>query len=138
MAHQRLTTCLTFSTHAEEAMRFYVSILPNAQISELVHYRDDPTAPPDPANADLVLRGALSLTGIEIMFLDMGAAFPPPAFTWATSLYLDCRDEAEFDLVFEGLSQGGEVMMGPMAIAHVRKCAWVTDKFGVTWQPVWE
>jgi len=76
--------------------------------------------------------------GQEIMFLDMDAAHAAPDFSWATSIYIDCRDETEFDAVFNGLSQGGVVMMGPEPIAHFRKCAWVTDKFGVTWQPVWE
>ncbi len=28
-------------------------------------------------------------------------------------------------------------MMGPESVGEIRKCAWVIDKFGVTWQPVW-
>jgi len=30
------------------------------------------------------------------------------------------------------------VMMGPEPIGALRKVAWVTDKFEVTWQPVWQ
>jgi predicted 3-demethylubiquinone-9 3-methyltransferase (glyoxalase superfamily) len=71
------------------------------------------------------------------MFLDMGSEHPAPDFTWASSIYAECSDEAEFDAVFNALSQDGFVMMGPEAVGEIRKCAWVTDKFGVTWQPVW-
>ena len=118
-------------------MKFYAENLPNAEISELVRYgKDHPFAGEDEANK--VLYGVLSFMGQEIMFLDMASAYPAPDFSWATSLYIDCLDEAEFDVIFSALSQGGSVMMGPEAVGNIRKCAWVTDKFGVTWQPVWK
>lgn len=85
-----------------------------------------------------ILIGALSFMGQEILFLDMTAAYSAPEFNFATSIYIDCCDETEFDCIFAVLSHGGMVMMGPEAVEGFRKCAWVTDKFGVTWQPVWE
>jgi predicted 3-demethylubiquinone-9 3-methyltransferase (glyoxalase superfamily) len=72
------------------------------------------------------------------MFLDMASAYPAPEFNWAVSIHIYCDDESEFDVIFNKLSQGGTVMMGPEPVAHFRKCAWVTDKFGVTWQQTWE
>jgi predicted 3-demethylubiquinone-9 3-methyltransferase (glyoxalase superfamily) len=74
--------------------------------------------------------------GQQIMFLDIEATAHAPAFSWATSFYLDCETEAEFDTIFAALSKEGTVMMGPEPVLHFRKVAWVTDKFGVTWQPV--
>ena len=68
----------------------------------------------------------------------MDIAHPAPDFSWAMSIYIDCNDEAVFDAIFNGLSQDGTVIMVPGPAAHFRKCAWITDKFGVTWQPVWE
>lgn len=118
-------------------MRFYEAQLPGAAITKLVRYgKDHPYAAAGSENN--VLYGALSFMGQEILFLDMDDAHPAPNFSWASSIYIRCRDEAEFDAIFNGLSRDGMVMMGPEPVAHFRKCAWVTDQFGVTWQPIWE
>lgn len=137
MEKRRFAPFLTFTGKAEEAMRFYASILPGAEITELVRYGKEHHYAAE-GEENNVLFGSLSIVGHEIMFLDMDAAHPAPDFSWATSIYFDCRDEAEFDAIFSGLSLSGTVMMGPEAVGQFRKCAWVTDKFGVTWQPVWE
>jgi len=39
------------------------------------------------------------------MFLDMSDEYPAPAFNWAQSLYIDCQDEAEFDEIFQVISE---------------------------------
>ena len=137
MEKNRLAPFLSFTGKAEEAMQFYTANLPGAVITKLVKYgKNHPFAGAEGEN--LVMYGALSFMGQEIMFLDMDTAHPAPDFSWAMSIYIDCQDESVFDAVFSGLSQGGVVMMGTEPVAHFRKCAWVTDKFGVTWQPVWE
>lgn len=137
MKKQKIAPFLTFSGNAEEAMNFYASSLPGATITELVRYgKDHPFAPASEENK--ILHGAIALMEQEIMFLDMDAAHPAPEFSWSLSLYLNCLSEAEFDEVFDALSRDGLVMMGPEAVGTLRKCAWVTDKFGVTWQPVWK
>ena len=137
MKKRRFSPFLTFNGNAEEAMRFYASNLPGANITELVRYgKEHPRGSESEENN--VLYGALSFLGHEINFLDMVAAHPAPEFSWAMSIFIECKDEAEFDAVFSGLSKDGLVMMGPEPVGHLRKCAWITDKFGVTWQPVWE
>jgi len=135
MGKHKVMPFLTFNGKSEEAMNFYASVLPNAKVEKLVRYGDSPHVGKD--EGDRIMFGVLSVAGDEICFLDMASAFPPPAFSWSTSLYVDCKNEEEFDGVFESLSEGGSVMMGPESIGEIRKCAWVTDRFGVTWQPVW-
>ena len=132
-----ITPFLTFNGRSEEAMRYYASILPGAEITKLLRYgKDHPIA----ANGenDKVLHGVLSYAGQEIMFMDMDAAHPAPDFSWAASMYISCVDEAEFDAIFNGLARDGFVMMKEEPFMQFRKVAWVTDKFGVTWQPVLE
>ncbi len=130
--NQSLLPFLTFMGNAEEAMKFYTSVLPGAKIESLVRFEKGQSG-----DEGKVLNGILSFKGNQILFMDMQSGFPVPPFSWAVSFYIDCRDEAEFDAVFAGLSKDGQVMMGPEAIMDIRKCAWVTDKFGITWQPVW-
>lgn len=130
---QRLCAFLTFNGNAHEAMDFYASTIPGARIESLVLFgEDEPNG-----DAGTVLNGTLAFGEARLLFMDMQAASPAPAFNWATSLFLTCADEDEFDQVFAGLSQGGTVMMGPEPVMDLRKVAWVTDRFGVTWQMVW-
>jgi len=137
MEKSRISPFLSFTGKAEEAMQFYADNLPGASIQTLVRYENNhPNAAEGEENN--ILFGEISLMSQTIKCLDMPAAYPAPDFNWANSIFIDCCDEAEFDTIFNALSKDGSVMMGPMAVAHLRKCAWVVDKFGVTWQPVWE
>jgi len=137
MEKPRIKPFLTFNGHAEEAMRFYATSLPGAEITTLKPYgKDSPHMKGGEENR--VMYGVLSFAGQDIHFLDMSDSYPAPAFNWSVSIYIECVDESEFDVIFKALSQDGAVMMGPESVGHIRKCAWVTDKFGVTWQPVWE
>lgn len=135
MTNFRICPFFAFTGRAEEAMNFYASNLPGAKIVSLTRYGKHPFAAEGEENN--VLHGVLVFKGQEIMFMDMTAAHPAPPFSWSASLYIGCEDEAEFDTIFAPLSQSGVVMMGPEAVGDLRKCAWVTDKFGITWQPVW-
>ena len=127
----RFIPYLSFHGRAEEAMNFYAEVLPGAKIETLIRFEEG-----EDGDEGKVLFGELSFLGQRIMFIDIKAGIECPQFTWATSFYLECKDEGEFDAVLAGLAQDGIVMMGPEAILHFRKVAWVTDKFGVAWQPV--
>ena len=129
----RLSTFLTFNGTAEEAMRFYEGILPEANITNLTLF------PKGAENGEegKVLNGALTFAGQELLFMDMKQEYPAPEFSWATSLFVTCRTEGEFDAIFSPLAKDGFVMMGPEPVMDIRKCAWVTDGFGVTWQLIW-
>lgn len=131
---QRLTCFLTFTGNAQAAMRFYAATLPGASIESLALFEKGM----ENGDEGKVLTGVLSFGGQKILFMDMQAEYPAPPFSWATSLLINCQDEAEFDVLFAGLSTDGVVMMGPEPVMEMRKCAWVTDTYGVTWQLVWE
>ena len=125
-----MTTFFTFSGNAEEAINYYVSIFPNSEILELTKYEND-----GPGAVGTVLNGTFTLNGQQFMAMDMA---PPhaPEFTWGISILINCNEESEFNHYFEKLSSGGIVMMGPEPVMNLRLAAWVTDKFGVTWQLV--
>lgn len=131
---QSLCVFLTFTGNAEEAMRFYEANLPGAKIESLALFEKGM----ENGDEGKVLNGVLAYREQKILFMDMQAAYPAPPFSWSTSLFIHCVDEAEFDMIFAALAQGGSVMMGPEPVMDMRKCAWVTDQFGVTWQLVWK
>jgi predicted 3-demethylubiquinone-9 3-methyltransferase (glyoxalase superfamily) len=130
---QRITPFLTFHGNAEEAMNFYTSVLPGAKIESIVRFEKGGRG-----DEGKVMTGVLSFMGQRFMFMDMNAEYDCPAFSWAASFYIDCKDETEFNAIFNGLAQGGVVMMREDNFMHYRKVAWVTDKYSVTWQPVLE
>jgi len=124
---------LTFHGKAEEAMKFYASVLPGAKIESIVFFEKGQRG-----DIGKVMNGKLSFMGQQIMFMDMNSEYDCPPFSWTTSFYLNCKDEAEFDRIFNGLAKDGIVMMKEEPFMQFKKVAWITDKFGVTWQPVLE
>lgn len=122
---------LTFLENAEEAVNFYTSIFPNSKITSITKIGKD-----DRGEEGKILNASFDLKGNQFMAMDIGNA-DAPEFTWGISLFVSCEDSDEFDLIFDKLSENGLVIMGPEPIYNLRKAAWVTDKFGVTWQLVW-
>lgn len=124
---KRITTFLMFEGKAEEAMRFYTSLFPSSGITRIQRY-----GPEGPGAEGSVVHATFTLGGQEFMAIDSaGHAF---SFTPSTSLFIDCESEAEIDRLFAELSRGGQVMMplGPYPFAT--KYAWISDRFGVSWQ----
>ncbi len=49
-------------------------------------------------------------------------------------LFVECESEAELDRAFDLLSDGGEVLTPADDFGFARKFAWVSDRFGLSWQ----
>ena len=131
--NHRFLPFLTFHGNAKEAMDFYAAILPGAKIDSIIYFEEGQRG-----DIGKVMNGKLSFMDLQIMFMDMNAEYDCPPFSWTTSFYLNCKDEAEFDKIFDNLAKDGIVMMKEEPFMSFRKVAWVTDRFGVTWQPVLE
>jgi predicted 3-demethylubiquinone-9 3-methyltransferase (glyoxalase superfamily) len=80
-----------------------------------------------------VQRAMLSLKGQQVMLFDS-----PPVhdftFTPSFSFLIECEDEAELERLAAALPEGGKVMMPPGDYGFSRRFAWVSDRFGVSWQ----
>lgn len=127
-----VSTFFTFPGTAEEAIHFYVSLFEDAEIQSMDYFKEG-----QPGEVGKVMHGKFSIKGHSFMAMDMEKKYITD-FSWATSIFVYCDDEAEFDRLFSAFSKGGTVMMGPESVNHLRKVAWVTDSYGVTWQLVWE
>ena len=114
----RITPNLWFDTQSEEAAKFYVSIFPNSEITNISHYGE---AGPGPAGT--VLTVDFRLDGQDYTAINGGPQF---TFDEAISFLINCADQAEIDYYWDALSAGGEE--GP--------CGWLKDKYGLSWQVV--
>jgi predicted 3-demethylubiquinone-9 3-methyltransferase (glyoxalase superfamily) len=115
---QRISPCLWFDNQAEEAVNFYVSIFKNSRIAVVSRYGE---AGPGPKGS--VMAVGFELDGQSFTALDGGPLFK---FTEAISMIVHCETQAEVDYYWEKLSAGGQP----------GRCAWLKDKFGVSWQIV--
>jgi predicted 3-demethylubiquinone-9 3-methyltransferase (glyoxalase superfamily) len=125
---QKIKTFLMFEGRCEEAMNFYVSLLPDAAVTGLRRY-----GPGEPGAEGSVMQAAFTIQGQTFMAIDSPVKHDF-TFTPAMSLFVDCADEAEIDALFAKLSEGGKVLMPLAAYPFSRKFGWLSDRFGVSWQ----
>jgi predicted 3-demethylubiquinone-9 3-methyltransferase (glyoxalase superfamily) len=115
---QKIVPFLWFEDRAEEAMNFYVSIFKNSKVKTVSRYGD---AGPGPKGS--VMSCSFQLEGQDFYALNGGPLFK---FSPAISLFVNCETQEEVDDLWAKLSAGGKT----------NRCAWLDDKFGVTWQIV--
>ncbi len=115
---QTMTTCLWFDGKAEEAMNFYLSIFKNSKMGNVSRYGEA-----GPGAKGSVMVASFQLNGQDFMALNGG---PHYTFTPAISIVVNCDTQEEVDHLWNSLSEGGAT----------NRCAWLTDKFGVSWQIV--
>jgi len=115
----KISPCLWFDSEAEEAAKFYVSLLPNSRID---HVQKNVTDSPA-GKAGSVLVVAFTLAGQSYLALNGGTRIE---HTHAISFSIDCADQAEVDRLWDGLSKGGAAV----------QCGWLRDRYGVSWQIV--
>jgi predicted 3-demethylubiquinone-9 3-methyltransferase (glyoxalase superfamily) len=119
---------LMFEGKAEEAMRFYVSLIPGSEILEIVRY-----GPGQPGPEGSVMKAAASISGQTVLCTD---SFVKHNFTFtpAISLFVQCDSEAELARISSALADGGAVLTPVGNYGFSRLFAWVNDRFGVSWQ----
>lgn len=129
---QKITPFLWFDRHAEEAMNFYVETFngnpakkSESKVVSIKRYPEGIKEGPMAGFDGKVLTAVFELEGQRFMCLDGGPIFKPST---ATSLLVECGDQAEIDHFWEKLTQGGD----PKA----QQCGWLMDRFGFSWQVV--
>jgi predicted 3-demethylubiquinone-9 3-methyltransferase (glyoxalase superfamily) len=119
---------LMFEGRAEAAMRFYVSLFADGEVLGLERH-----GPGQPGLEGKVLRGRFRVGGQTVMCFDSPVAHAF-TFTPASSLFVECEDEAQIERLDAALGDGGEALMPLGDYGFSRKFAWLNDRFGVSWQ----
>ena len=115
----KLRPMLWFDNQAEEAAKFYVSIIPNSKILEVSRYGDI-----GHGKKGSVMTVAFRLGDFELVALNGGPQFK---FSEAISLVIEVETQEEVDRYWKALTaDGGEE--GP--------CGWLKDRYGLSWQVV--
>ena len=123
-----LMFCGPHKGQAEEAITFYVSLLPNSRIIAIDRYGANEHEP-----EGTVRLARFKLAGREYMAID-SAAEHNFTFTPAFSIFVTCESEAELETLYEALHVGGALLMPLDNYGFSRKFAWVNDRYGVSWQ----
>lgn len=113
----KVTPFLSFDGQAEEAARFYVSLLPNSRIDRVTRSPLDTSGAPEGG----VLLVEFTLAGSPYIALNT----PGFTFTEAVSFLISCEDQAETDRLLEALTANGGKEIA---------CGWLRDRWGVFWQ----
>lgn len=108
-----ISTCLWFDDDLMEAVEFYTGVFPNSEIHAVSHDDDG-----------RVLAAEWSLDGRPFRGINGGPVHA--GFTETISLSVSCDDQSEVDYYWDTLVAGGEP----------GRCAWLKDKFGLSWQIV--
>jgi predicted 3-demethylubiquinone-9 3-methyltransferase (glyoxalase superfamily) len=111
--------CLVFNDRGEEAVKFYVSLIPNSKIVSMQRSESD-----GPIAEGKLLNATFELDGREYVAFDGGPTF---SFSEGISLMVMCKTQQEVDRYWTRLTEGGGEE-GP--------CGWLKDRFGVSWQIV--
>ena len=108
-----VSTFLWFKEKAEEAVRFYVSLLPNSAIQNVNRL---------PGDLSAVCLIEFTLEGRP--FIAMESAMGAEPFNNSVSIMVLCDSQAEIDRLWAALTNGGREIA----------CGWLKDRYGMAWQ----
>jgi predicted 3-demethylubiquinone-9 3-methyltransferase (glyoxalase superfamily) len=123
---QKITYHLWFDKEAKEAAEFYTSIFKTSKIKNISTFHNTPSG-----SADLV---TIELLGQEFTLISAGPFFK---FNPSISLLVACKTKSEIDDLWSSLSTDGVVLMAFGEYPFGEKYGWVQDKYGVSWQLIY-
>src|SRR4051812_37898797 len=116
---QKIVPCLWYNGDAEEAVSFYVKLLPNSRIDKV--FKSPVDTPSGPEGSVLTID--FTLAGSRYVALNGGSNFK---FNESVSFQILCENQGEVDGLWSALTDGGT----PVA------CSWLKDRWGLSWQIV--
>lgn len=114
---QKVTPFIWYESQAEEAARFYVSLIPDSRIETITRSPSDNPSVQEGA----VLTVEFTLGGVRYIGLNGGPHFK---LNEAFSMMIACADQVETDRLWDALCEGGEPS----------RCGWLKDRWGLSWQ----
>ncbi len=131
----KIIPSLSFNGQCREAFEFYARILGGEIISAFPYGEGPPDMPVGPQYKDWLMHAWLQIGDQAIMGADMDKDWAPnidkPKNGFDVAVHTDDVDQAR--AWFEGLSEGGRVIMPFQATFWSPGYGSFTDKFGIPW-----
>jgi predicted 3-demethylubiquinone-9 3-methyltransferase (glyoxalase superfamily) len=128
MTDSKIRPFLMFEGKAEQAMNFYVSLFPGAEVLEIVRYG---LHGPGPEGS--VIKARFRIAGQTVLCTDSFVKHEF-SFTASFSFFVECESEDEIRRLHAALSTGGSEPMPLDNYGFSKMFAWVNDRYGVSWQ----
>lgn len=119
---------LMFTANADEAISFYVSLFENSGVLSMEYYGAD-----EQGAEGSVKKASFVVAGQHLMATDSPTEHEF-GFTPAISLLVECDSTEQLQNALAQLSEGGKVLMPADNYGFSEQFAWVSDRFGVSWQ----
>jgi predicted 3-demethylubiquinone-9 3-methyltransferase (glyoxalase superfamily) len=116
----KISPFIWFEKEAEEAVRFYVSLLPNSRVDRVSTLPIE--TPSGPEGAVKVVEFTLAGQSWQAM-----TASGADAFNHAVSFLIACDSQAEIDRLWDAILKNG---------GKEEACGWIRDRWGLAWQVV--
>lgn len=123
----QLTPHLWFDQEAVEAAEFYVSMLPDSRVANVTVLPDTPSG--DAATV------SFELYGQPFMAISAGPLF---TFSPSVSFAVACDTVGEVDALWDRLAEGGTPLMEVGAYPFSERYGWVADRYGLSWQVMYD
>lgn len=117
-AKQKIMTSLWFGANAEDAVRFYTSVIRDSKVVNESRWSEG-----GPFPEGTLMACEFELAGQSFLALNGNPDFK---LNDSVSLFVSCNTQAEVDELWAKLGAGGEF----------GACGWLRDKFGLSWQIV--
>jgi predicted 3-demethylubiquinone-9 3-methyltransferase (glyoxalase superfamily) len=132
---QKIIPHLWYDKEAKEAAEFYCSLFPDSKITNVTQLHDTPSG-----DCDIV---SYELWGMKFMAISAGPMFKfnpsisfmvnfNPQLFKGSSTEKDAREK--LDIIWEKLTEGGEILMPLDKYPFSEHYGWVQDKYGLSWQ----
>jgi predicted 3-demethylubiquinone-9 3-methyltransferase (glyoxalase superfamily) len=117
-----------FQGNAEEALAFYTTLIPDSRIDAISRYERGEAGP-----EGSVMEARFTIAGQSVICIDSPTK-QRFDFTPSFSFFILCSDDVEIRRLATALMKDGETLMPLEDYGFSRLFAWITDRFGVSWQ----
>lgn len=124
---------LSFNGDCREAFAFYARVM-DGEVKSMISHGETPAAAHVPPEwQDRIINACMVAHGAELMGADMPPGEDGPSKPSGFSISIHEDDEPRAQRIFDGLAEGGTVIMPFEPTFWAQKFGMVTDRYGQPW-----